>query len=697
MTQTDTGTIETASYTVTDKFFGAPYVDRDEEIDDPLPHRRIHGGFENTDTRFTFYFPAATGWEGRMFQPLEGAHAGHEDAFGGAMGMLLGGLEMITRLGGFMVESNSGHVGDTMDARGGPDPTLYGFRASAETARFAKHVAAQVYGRRPETSIVWGGSGGGRRSPLCLEYGPDAWDGALPFMGGGDVDKHGTTERVRGAQTMAFAAMFNVQRLLGQKLVKLVDALSPGGIGDPYEGLTAHEREELTNLFRLGYPRGDEFMILSPMGQIWLWTAAADDFMAQDPEYFDAFWTKPGYVGHDSPEHVANDVIDVVTTVTRTISPRDFLEHPDFSGPEFARMRQSASMMLAGSGGLDVPFAVQIEGLGDGYRLGAGVRIMNGAAAGRQLYCMSHTGDVLFCDGEGSASIERFTGVLAGDEVHVDNRPFLAFCYYYRHHLMPDAEFDFLRIDGRPIYPNHDVPLASPLMGTPYSGQYEGKLLWIHHTHDSSLWPAQGLVYGNAVEQAQGAEAKAEKFALRWTENAEHVPGEMFPSPPGRAATTWLIDYRPHIEQGLTDLVRWIEDGVKPAETNFDYHDGAVTLPSTASGRGGIQPVVAVTADGGVRADVKAGATVTLEVVTEVPRDAGTIISVEWDFDGTGTFPFHHDVTGSDTALTLSTTHTYEKAGTYYATARVCSHRNGDVNATTCRIPNVASARVVVT
>ena len=35
----------------------------------------------------------------------------------------------------------------------------------------------------------------------------------------------------------------------------------------------------------------------------------------------------------------------------------------------------------------------------------------------------------------------------------------------------------------------------SPLMGVCYSGQYEGKLMWIHHTHDSSVWPGWGDLY----------------------------------------------------------------------------------------------------------------------------------------------------------------------------------------------------------
>src|SRR5699024_9065261 len=131
--------------------------------------------------------------------------------------------------GGYMVESNSGHIGDDIDPVGGDDPTLYGYRASTEAARFSKHVATQVYGSSPVYSYVWGGSGGGRRSPLCLEYGGDVWDGALPFMGGGDIDVHGTTARVHGAQVMSFAAMFNAQRVLGDKLDDVVDAMRPGG------------------------------------------------------------------------------------------------------------------------------------------------------------------------------------------------------------------------------------------------------------------------------------------------------------------------------------------------------------------------------------------------------------------------------------------------------------------------------------
>ena len=66
---------------------------------------------------------------------------------------------------------------------------------------------------------------------------------------------------------------------------------------------------------------------------------------------------------------------------------------------------------------------------------------------------------------------------------------------------------DAVVVDGNPIYPQHELPANSPFMGVAYSGQYEGKLLWVHHTHDASLWPSDGVVYQAQVLRAQGQEA----------------------------------------------------------------------------------------------------------------------------------------------------------------------------------------------
>jgi PKD domain len=347
--------------------------------------------------------------------------------------------------------------------------------------------------------------------------------------------------------------------------------------------------------------------------------------------------------------------------------------------------------------GYSLPAVLQLKGLGAGYRLGTGVRVTTGHGKGRQLYCIAFAGDYFLCDARGETSNIRFTDVRAGDEVHVDNSRWLAYGYYARHHVVADTQFDALRVDGRPMHPQRPIADMSPLMGVCYSGQYTGKLMWVHHTHDASLWPPQGVGYADGVLAAQGEAGARERFRIRWTEHAEHGPIPMLPTVLNRAPNTWLIDYVPVIEQSLKDLFDWVESGVEPAGTNYEYRDSRVLLPETAAGRGGIQAVVSVTVNGSLRADVAVGEAVDLVVEAEVPANAGTIVAVDWDFDGSGTFPFRHpDVDGTASKLGLKTTHTFDRPGTYFVTALVSSHRDGNVNATSRRVPNLAQARVVV-
>jgi len=86
---------------------------------------------------------------------------------------------------------------------------------------------------------------------------------------------------------------------------------------------------------------------------------------------------------------------------------------------------------------------------------------------------------------------------------------------------------------------------------------------------------------------------------------------------------------------------------------------------------------------------------VTVEVKAEAPPGAGTFTQVHWDFDGSGAFATSQPVEPGQTELTLSTTHAYDKPGTYFATARVRLNRNGDPAARR-QVENLASARIVV-
>jgi hypothetical protein len=160
--------LDVSAYRVTDGFFGAPYIELDEARERPSPHRFVQGGFAGTDTRFAFYFPPAEQYQGRMFQPLEGGHGGHVVTFGGGiLGEMFQRIALAARLGGYMVESNQGHIGDDFDPRAGEDGTLYGHRASAEAARLSKFVAAQVYAPRRTTRTCTAGAAAAGARPCA--------------------------------------------------------------------------------------------------------------------------------------------------------------------------------------------------------------------------------------------------------------------------------------------------------------------------------------------------------------------------------------------------------------------------------------------------------------------------------------------------------------------------------------------------
>ena len=229
-------------------------------------------------------------------------------------------------------------------------------------------------------------------------------------------------------------------------------------------------------------------------------------------------------------------------------------------------------------------------------------------------------------------------------------------------------------------------------------GSSPGKLLWVHHTHDSSLWPPQGLIYKAAVEAVRGsAEAASDQYRLRWTENAEHIGAQFLPGGHGRPTSTWLIDYNPVIEQSLCDLAAWVEDGIEPAGTNFTVWDNQIVLPASAAERGGIQPVVRVTVNGASRHEVSAGEPFTVAVSAAMPPGAGRLTKLEWDLDGSGAFAVSDTLDGTSTSLEQEISHQFDEPGTYFVTARVTGHRDGDAASPWRQLPNVGSARVVVT
>ena len=160
------------------------------------------------------------------------------------------------------------------------------------------------------------------------------------------------------------------------------------------------------------------------------------------------------------------------------------------------------------------------------------------------------------------------------------------------------------------------------------------------------------------------------------------------------------MSYLGVLQQALRDLSAWVEKGTAPpATTKYVIEDGQVIVHATAVERKGIQPVVVVKANGRERADVKMGQPVIFTAEVEVPPHAGKIVAAEWDFAGTGTFPEAGKFTSADNVgsrVTLKTTHTFAKPGTYFTTLRAVSQRLGDVKTPYSRIQIVGRVRVIV-
>src|SRR3546814_8845595 len=110
-----------------------------------------------------------------------------------------------------------------------------------------------------------------------------------------------------------------------------------------------------------------------------------------------------------------------------------------------------------------------------------------------------------------------------------------------------------------------------------------------------------------------------------------------------------------------------------------------------------MQPVVSSSIDGKARAEVAVGDEFTLSAAAEVPAGQGTIVAVEWDFDGTGRFPAAEEgVDGTAESGRYERHHSYDMPGTYFAIVRVTAHRQGDTSTPYLNIPNLAHVRVVV-
>src|SRR5262245_45832547 len=663
---------------LSDPVFTEPFVDVDEWRDAPVRHRYVHGGFSGTDCRFSVYFPDAARYQGRFFHPVSPIPGSEHGATEGA---LLGYIEFAVASGGYLVESNMGRL---RRALRGEDSTVAGYRASAAVATYSRVLAAEMYGEHRPYGYVFGGSGGAYRAIACIENGHDVWDGAVPYIQG---------------TMMSMPSMFSVQahafRVLNDRIPQIVDALEPGGSGDMFAGLNEEERDALGEATRMGFPPAAWFDAERVRLQYTtVWAGLFDHFATWDPTYFDDFWTVRGYLGECPTASLLDAKVEHKAKIVELVLPATGVE-----------LGLPIPMALRGLHVDDVPVAYRLEEVPDADLTGAMLRFATGKAAGHHVWISGRRGDYL-ATGIGQEEFEHLRRVAVGDDVVVDNTPYLAFQTYHRHQVPDDEypEWNQFRAAGRAVYPQRPELLGPRFVRNNgaglMSGRFAGKMIVVQSLFDEIAYPQQADWYRRRVASVLGDRID-DQYCVWFTDHAMHGDPAVMPSMdvhPHRS--TRIVGYRGVLEQALRDVAAWVEEGIAPpTSTDYELDDGQILLPATAARRRGIQPVVDLTANSGARAEVAVGEAVEFSALVEVPPGTGMIVAAEWDFEGAGDFPVAEPFTNEDlsyTSMRITRTYTFATPGTYFPPLRVTSQRLGQVDNPHGRVMNLGRVRVVV-
>jgi hypothetical protein len=668
-----------------DPRFNEPYVDvrewRDEPADAPVfaggittqqggaapfkaRHLYVHGGFSGTDAKFSFCFPPQAEYEGRFFQATHQLLAGEEATPRNvAFALASGGYSVQTNMGG----SDNPRTAE-QGASGQFDTTIRGYRVNAEAAKFSRAMAAEIYGPHRTYGYLYGGSGGAYQTVTSAEMTSGVWDGFVPYV-------MGSPQSIPNC----FTVRVNALRVLKEKWPSIIDAIEPGGSGDPYAGLNDEERAALEEATRTGFPPGAWFNYVPQGGGPLVLVASYVPVL--DPGYLDDFWSKPGYLGTDPTSSV-----------------------------RAARVQHEATVVAVPADGRT---QLTLSSVPTADLTGADLVITSGAAAGKTVSLgrvdsdgKGHIGLVFEPDGDTIdvlADPSVFGSIEAGDDVRIDNSRYLALQTYHRHQFPPaNPDFDypdvydyFRNADGSPKYPQRSVDIGAAgtlgATGQIPTGRFNGKMIVVECLHDGDALPWQADWYRKKVEEVEGPHAD-EKFRLWYVDNANHT------DPTTERLESHAVAYSGTLQYALRELSAWVEQGISPPQTSaYRVHDGQVHVPETAAERKGIQPVVHLAVNGGERAEVAAGEAVTFTARIEVPPAQGRVVSAKWDFEGTGTYPDLAAV-GDPTseAVQLSATHSFTDAGTYFPTLLVASQREGDPDTPFARSLNLSRVRVVV-
>jgi hypothetical protein len=210
---------------------------------------------------------------------------------------------------------------------------------------------------------------------------------------------------------------------------------------------------------------------------------------------------------------------------------------------------------------------------------------------------------------------------------------------------------------------------------------------------DQDAFPWQADWYRSKVKSHLGTHLD-DHFRLWFTDHALHGDQEQ------QEDSSRTVSYLGVLHQALRDLSAWVERDVEPpASTRYRVIDGQVLVPPTAAERKGVQPVVALAANGGERAVVKAGDPVDFEGTISVPPGAGRVSRAAFDFECAGRYvdeAILEPVDDTGAVVRVRAARTYARPGVYFPALRAASNRTGDGSDPFGQAKNLARVRVVV-
>lgn len=413
------------------------------------------------------------------------------------------------------------------------------------------------------------------------------------------------------------------------------------------------------------------------MGPNPLWILGMQMILAQDARYFLDFWREEGYAGKAATPQVLAMTLELTAEVEAVLT-----------GDEVAALladdqtsELTGAMRTAFKG--DRPAAIRLKGDAEtGRMLGASLVFETGPAKGRRLLCTGSAGGAL------TASLDpaSFAEVRPGDRLAISNKALVAFMFYHRHFV--DARYpgmaEFLD-GGRPRFVQR--PVRFDALETP-SGAFQGKMILLQHRLDREALPTCAEPFVRSVRRHLGDSAD-QAFRIWWLDNAQHGAPQ--------TARTRYIDFRGCFSQALADVVAWVEgDKAPPASSVYEFDAlNQLVLPARAADRRGIQPTIALTVNGKPSARVEPGATVRFDIRVEAPPDAGRIVAVALDLDGSGDFAAPCPVPSNGRATqTFTISHAFALSGRYVVAAKAqLARRNSEDG---YRIANLARIAVSV-